>query len=1357
MKNIVTKISSRAVAMVCALALLTTGLLFTAFAESVTITDNGGVFAIDFSNAAYQGEAPSGVHNTTTNTVNFESKDGRSTYHITTASGKTLGTAPSSSNSFAATNYIDLYDAGGNTVTLESNARYVLSFDYYYHTTRTVTNDAQLYLFEAGVARAQYPTATQNGGSTSTQSYVMSISETNRNKWATFTCVVYCSKDLNDACLAFVKGNTSCEFWISDIKIEKLRDTATGNGNYVLIPKVSDYPLEKPYYTYTVSGGATTSTYADILTAQVYEDGTVSKVTDTWSDAEGTALNMSATIPKGDALVACTWKDKTEDEGGNEGEDTEGEDTSMLITENEFVGSAKVTASDYGTVTQATVSADYLPFTDTLKLSCTKAPTTASVFGLNCPVSAQKTTSNGNVVLLTFYARASSASQKVDACILGESNAVMASYSYYIPTQWTKICMPVTVSGNVTGLSLFGGYGTGLIEFGGVSLYNYGTDAATEATEKLMYTLPQGYFLMEGFEKVPLEYSGDAFTVRDGIDDLCSYENYLFAIGDGEFRVYERQQDNSLSLVGSLSGLGTTRQLRITEDGNTAVVTARASKAYVIDCSDRKNPVIASRYDSVEYATGLAVGDGRAYITNRMFGTEIIDISNPYAVKNLATLRTGEGQSCALSGSTLYIGCWADKCVEVWDVADPSNAKLITKSIPLSGLGDGVVVDGNILYAATGHYETNTAKTVNTLGYGLGNGMDIYDVSDPSNPVRLATVKIDDHFYRLGGDYWKVVLGSDNNKKYAYLINTYTGVYVYDVTDPSAPVRLAHLTLDVDKTASQTLYNSNFTAQVNNGTDRYFPYDVTKKGQDIVTGVCSYNGALYISGNVTGIALWQADYAKDELVIDNRGTAKADSNTFYKLDTEALSAAGLTNIRYAKTTGQVYGAVKYGNYIYAACGTDGIVIFDKDLNQKAVVKAQDITSDIQLFGNRLYTAEGKGGICVYEISNDGLSLTKISGYLYNNDGNNYPVSVVRLSPNANFVLCDSGSMVAELVDFRDINNPVSFKRTRLGGLYYARQASNGTPVANRYLCIYDHLKNVQWYDFGEDNGNDPVYFTRLKTLGMYSGLTSVGDKALVSLKGQYVIFDPSDSTITTSTAASSLTTKYTFDSSSSKFNGKPIVFGNLLLITSKKEGKCAIVDIADVTAPKLLASLSFAGNPDIAYYSDGEIILPLGYQGILKFSLKDATLPADYQMVREGSIRYEDADADRYVSAGVRFKGRVTKEFRNTASEIGFVAIPTALLGDGDIANYTGNAAVTAKVVADGMKDIIYAEVTDEYGRECYDYQLIITGLTRKNNPTNLLNTKITVVMYTVVNGVTEYSDPIAFSYNDVVAAMANQ
>ena len=304
MKKNLAKLFLRITVVICAAAILVVGIPFTSSAGSLTLSDNGDAFTVDFSNAAYQGDAPSGVHNTTTNTTNFESKDGRSTYHIATASGKTLGTAPSSSNSFAATNYIGLYDANGNTVTLESNVRYVLSFDYYYHTTRTVTNDAQLYLFEAGAARAQYPAATQNGGSTSTQSYVMSISETNRNKWATFTCVVYYSKDLNDACLAFVKGNASCEFWISDIKIEKLRDTATGDGNYVLIPKVTDYPLETPYYTYTVTDGATASTYADVLTAQTYEDGAVSKMTDTWSDAESTALDMSATIPKGDALVA---------------------------------------------------------------------------------------------------------------------------------------------------------------------------------------------------------------------------------------------------------------------------------------------------------------------------------------------------------------------------------------------------------------------------------------------------------------------------------------------------------------------------------------------------------------------------------------------------------------------------------------------------------------------------------------------------------------------------------------------------------------------------------------------------------------------------------------------------------------------------------------------------------------------------------------------------------------------------------------------------------------------------------------------------------------------------------------------
>ncbi len=145
----------------------------------------------------------------------------------------------------------------------------------------------------------------------------------------------------------------------------------------------------------------------------------------------------------------------------------------------------------------------------------------------------------------------------------------------------------------------------------------------------------------------------------------------------------------------------------------------------------------------------------------------------------------------------------------------------------------------------------------------------------------------------------------------------------------------------------------------------------------------------------------------------------------------------------------------------------------------------------------------------------------------------------------------------------------------------------------------------------------------------------------------------------------------------------------------------------------------------------------------------------DIAMVQVGSIRGEQAatDSTPYVSAGVRYKSRVTEDFRSKACEMGFVAVPTDALGDSDIADYTGNIAIKAKVLADGMDEIVYEVGTDDNGEKYYDYQLIITGLTREGVANNLLNTKITVAMYAVVDGKTVYADPISFSYADVLAA----
>lgn len=150
--------------------------------------------------------------------------------------------------------------------------------------------------------------------------------------------------------------------------------------------------------------------------------------------------------------------------------------------------------------------------------------------------------------------------------------------------------------------------------------------------------------------------------------------------------------------------------------------------------------------------------------------------------------------------------------------------------------------------------------------------------------------------------------------------------------------------------------------------------------------------------------------------------------------------------------------------------------------------------------------------------------------------------------------------------------------------------------------------------------------------------------------------------------------------------------------------------------------------------------------------------PQDIQMLQVGSIRNEGIDKQgKYVSAGIRFKSRVTEEFRANATEMGFVAVPTKVLGDKSIADYTGDLAISVKVLAKGMKEIVYATSTDDDGNKVYDYQLIITGLTREGVNTNLLDTKITVAMYAVIDGEKVFAESVSYSYADVLASTEKQ
>ena len=156
---------------------------------------------------------------------------------------------------------------------------------------------------------------------------------------------------------------------------------------------------------------------------------------------------------------------------------------------------------------------------------------------------------------------------------------------------------------------------------------------------------------------------------------------------------------------------------------------------------------------------------------------------------------------------------------------------------------------------------------------------------------------------------------------------------------------------------------------------------------------------------------------------------------------------------------------------------------------------------------------------------------------------------------------------------------------------------------------------------------------------------------------------------------------------------------------------------------------------------------------------EEVTVKSDSYMVKEASVRHEGVDENgNYQSAGIRFKSRISSEFRKSATELGFVAIPTAVLNGMTVEEYMfndGSLALSTKVKAEGMEELIYAVRTDANGQKYYDYQMMIKGLTREGVDRNLLDTEITVAMYAIVDGETVYTDTLSYSYNWFVAQTA--
>ncbi len=423
-----------------------------------------------------------------------------------------------------------------------------------------------------------------------------------------------------------------------------------------------------------------------------------------------------------------------------------------------------------------------------------------------------------DLILLHFIAYTNDSYGKVRIQVNG------SGIDYVLPTQPTEYIYPVSDVSTVKSVKL-----QFLTESSSVNL---GKFEILNAGDETLDKVESGIYDLSDFKNVVLSDDDGMGSVPN---DILIDENYLYSISKGVLVVYDISNPNNPSELGFLSGLGNSRDIAQV-DHDTLVITARENGVFIVDVSDKYMPFVKSEISTLGLATSCAVSGNFCFIADRKSGVEIYDITDtsyPLLCSEVDVFGK-EAYDLCVSGHYLYVSMWANKQVLIYDVSNACTPELIS-TISLNGCGGGCAVNNNILYVATGYNATNYNSKITAPGYGMGNGMDIFDVSDPANPKWLSTARIDGRYIYSGFDHWRVSVQG----RYAYITNIFNGVYIYDVSNPSNPKRCEKIYIDIPESSSNYKNIS--------GTRFLFSFNPSERLQGAVSSVAVADNVLFIS------------------------------------------------------------------------------------------------------------------------------------------------------------------------------------------------------------------------------------------------------------------------------------------------------------------------------------------------------------------------------------------------------------------------------------------------------------------------------------------------------------------------------
>jgi hypothetical protein len=530
--------------------------------------------------------------------------------------------------------------------------------------------------------------------------------------------------------------------------------------------------------------------------------------------------------------------------------------------------------------------------------------------------------------------------------------------------------------------------------------------------------------------------------------DVAVCGKWAYVIGQGQLHIADASEPARPRVVGSLGGLGNTRQIVVAHD--VAYVASRADGLFVINVKEPAAPRLLCHYDTIEWATGLAISGNVLFVACRNFGVELVDVSKPDRPRHLSTVRTGEAQSVVTRNGWLYAGVWGTSEVVVADVRNPRQPRIAARA-PLDGYGDGVDVRGNLLFVATGHHSRAPHREEGDPGFGRGHGLELFDISDPAKPAFLSRVKFP-KCYQLGNDMWGVMVSGSH----AFVADTYNGVFVVDVSDPRKPVVIAN---------------------------RQLPIVESRKLPGFVGGLALAQDHIYAAGGWT-----------DLHVVAAPGVAKPPQP-------EADTPPVIPPAPGRDVSGQVYAVGMAGDVAVVACGSAGIHVVQLGpmIHLMAEYPTADFATDVSVLENTVFVAEGGGGLSIWQASSGG-ALGLMGRYRVPGQR----VRHVTVPPPGKYALVQVGETSLHIVDVSDPAAPKLALRDSRPGLLYGNQIMNGL-IEDRYAAVFWHVSGLHWYDLG---GPKPVYAGQHQAdrFNPQDGVAVLDGKVLAVRRGGYVVF-----------------------------------------------------------------------------------------------------------------------------------------------------------------------------------------------------------------------------------------------------------